>query len=229
MAPSVGLRALSTATEAASSQPRTVASLPGGGVSDTPRSAAARSCANNSERATLGVAGADEPFARELGADAIEQVAGGDGDLLAGFVVTRRRGWRGGRLHAADLAPGFIAAALATSADWMRSRLCSSACCCVSPGRQQREHAIRVGGATGGEPGARGAQAEFGAVAAGGFGRQPLVEGGGAGMVAGARELLRRDRRSVVRHGAAWSGSPRAARPVADDDQERQWSYAELS
>ena len=42
VAPRVGLRALSAATEPASSQPRIVASLPGGGVSDTPRSAAAR-------------------------------------------------------------------------------------------------------------------------------------------------------------------------------------------
>ena len=64
VAPSVGLRALSTATEAASSQPRTVASLPGGGASETPRSAAARNCANNSERASACVAGADEAFAR---------------------------------------------------------------------------------------------------------------------------------------------------------------------
>ena len=47
-----------------------------------------------------------------LGADAIEQMAGGDGDLLAGFVVARRRGLRRGRLHAADLAPGFVAATL---------------------------------------------------------------------------------------------------------------------
>ena len=94
MAPSVGLRALSTATDAASSQPRTVASLPGGGASETPRSAAARSWANNSERATLRVAGTDEAFARLLGANAIEQMAGGDGDLLAGFVVARRRGLR---------------------------------------------------------------------------------------------------------------------------------------
>ncbi len=67
-----------------------VASLPGGGVSDTPRSAAARNCASNSERATCASPGANHAFARELGADAVDQVAGGDGHLLAGFVVAAR-------------------------------------------------------------------------------------------------------------------------------------------
>ena len=104
----------------------------------------------------------------------------------------------------------------------MRSRLCSSACCCVSPGGQQRQHAIRVGGATRRQPGARGAQAELRAVAAGGLGCQPLVEGGGSGMVAGARQLLRRDRRSGGPPRWGVEGQPASTQSRGNDGQKRK-------
>ena len=186
MAPSVGLRVLSSATDAASSQPRTVASLPGGGASETPRSAAARNWANNSERAVRASPGR-APFTRQFGADAIEQMSGGDCDLLARFVVTRRRGLCRRCLHGADLAPGLIATALRHQRLDAQQTLFERLLLCEAGRWQQREHAIGIGGATGGKPGARGAQAEFGAVAARGFGSQPLVDGGGRRVIAGAR------------------------------------------
>ena len=92
------------------------------------------------------------------------------------------------------------------------------------PAGQQREYAIRVGGAPGGEPGARGAQAELGAVAAGGLGCQSLVEGRGAGMVTGADEFFG----AIDVRWSATTGRGRTTREhrgQRDDDQKCKWSY----
>ncbi len=116
-------------------------------------------------------------------------MSGGDGDLLAGFVIARRTGLPGRRLHAADLAPGFIAAALGNrgldAQQTLLERLLLR-----EPGWEQGELAIHIGGTTSREPGTRGAQAEFDAVGAGGLGCQTLVDGGGSGMIACARQLF---------------------------------------
>jgi hypothetical protein len=125
-----------------------------------------------------------------LGTDAVEQVPGGDGDLLAGFVITRRGGLRRGRLHGADLAPGFVAATLRQERLYSQQTMLERLLLSEAGGRQQREHTICVGGSSGGKPRTRRTQTEFRGVAAGGFGCEALIQAGSGSVVSRADQFF---------------------------------------
>src|SRR4051812_39832605 len=140
---------------------------------------------------------------------------GGDGHLLAGFVIAG--GGLGDRrcLHRADLAPSFVAASLRDRGldpqQFLFDRLCLR-----ERRRQGRQHAVRLGGAARGEPGARGAQQELGAVAAGGLCGEFLVNAGGACIIATGAQLLR------AIHAHAWRAAHVAARWTTREQQRRR-------
>ncbi len=152
-----------------------------------------------------------QPLTREFRANTVDQVAGGDRHLLASLEVTRGGCGRGRRLHAADFTPRLVALALhhrrLDAQQVLLERLLLR-----GTGTDARQHSIGVGRASRGQPGTGRAQAEFHAVVAGGFARQALVEGGGAGMIAGTRSRIGPIHRRGGRR-AGWTDIRRAAAP----------------
>ena len=89
----------------------------------------------------------------------------------------------------ADLAPGFVAAALGDrgldTQQLLLERLLLG-----GSGANRGQHAVRLGGTARSEPGARGEQAEFDAVGWRSLRRQSLVQCGGTGVVAATHGLV---------------------------------------
>jgi hypothetical protein len=142
------------------------------------------------------VAGRQEPARATAPTDAVDQVPEAIATAGGFRSSAPRLPWRGVGMRA-HLAPGFVAAALAPRRLDAQQALLEG-CCWVAPAgwSQDRDRRPRAGR---GEPGARRAQQEFDAVAAGGLRRQRArTDGGGAGLVAVRTWRPRRGRRFEV-------------------------------